>query len=169
MGKKSMALFFWLSLLFSDLWLFLFHKKKKSYFFSQHALSLSSIFILQRWRWPQLLQESKSFLRGRLFSSSLDRISCSLALKHKATVSSNPLCLVQENPVFHLYPWQICVSTGGEKSMGSEQNRLRENTSKFILTPQTQKKSHWPNPAEQQSCCRWAGREMKGVSSAHLG
>lgn len=40
MGKKSMALFFWLSLLFSDLWLFLFHKKKNHIFFhSMHSLS----------------------------------------------------------------------------------------------------------------------------------
>lgn len=61
-------------------------------------------------------------MRGRLLSS-LDRISCRLALKHKARVNSNPLCPVEENP--------------GEMSLGSEQsmwNHLKIYSCTYVET-----------------------------------
>lgn len=163
-----MALLFWLSFLFSDLQLCFC---SSIIFFTACTPPLIYIHPAEMKMTSATRRKWESFLQGRLFSCPLDRISCSSVLKQKARVSSNPLCLVQENAVFHFHPWQIWVSTAGEMSMGSEQSWPCENTSKFIPTPQTlqqKNKSHFPNLAKQQSCCWWTRREMKGVSSAQL-
>lgn len=66
-----------------------------------------------------------------------------MALKHKAIVSCNLLCLVQENSVLHLYPLQIYVNTT-EQSVERDWSWTHENTSTLIPTAQTlqQKKTN---------------------------